>query len=80
VTDWNSFYNVPRRPPNCGKCDVCGRKDETVKWVVYIRDYDPDAPKPDVLEPVEWQRCPCLCASCLADEPSSEDLARKAIG
>jgi hypothetical protein len=80
MTDWNSFYNLPKRTPLLGKCDVCGRKDGTVKAIIFVREYDPDAPHTVTTSSSEMRRCPLLCALCLEDEPTCEDLARKAIG
>lgn len=80
MTDWTSFTDLPRARPNYGKCDVCGRRDETVRAIVYIRDYNPGEPFAPRWPPPEPRRCPLLCSFCLEDEPTSEDLARKVIG
>ena len=62
--------------PIATRCDVCGRKDETVVVVLIIRDYDPLAKNVDIPP----QNCPKMCADCREDEPTSESLARRMIG
>lgn len=78
AVNWSSLANLPEeRTRTYGRCEICGRRDETVAVLLFIRDYDPDTIES---VPVQSHRCPTLCAACLEDEPSAEDLARRMIG
>jgi len=95
MTDWYVGLNFsdPCWPttPIAARCDVCGRKDGTVKVMLIIRDYDlTSEPRPLTLaesqaiygrrNPDRVVKCPKMCADCREDEPTSESLARRMIG
>ena len=86
MTDWYFGLNFsdPFWPttPIAARCDICGRKDGTVKVMLIVRDYDPTSEDDPLAEdaPLSVQHCPKLCADCREDEPTSESLARRMIG
>ena len=77
MTDWSmGLHSWPKVPSTILRCDICSRKDETVKFMLIIRDYDPLAKNVDIPP----QNCPKMCADCREDEPTAESLARRMIG